>query len=251
MKKGLSLGPEGELTEKIDSTPQEFNFVEFSIGEHERPVEEIDKEEVKKALERNKLDLTIHLPFKQPLATSVDEINQGVLNYQERLMKFAKELGAEKTVIHSDMRYDDAEKEIEKLPSQIEKVMALGREIGIEVCFENLGQWRGLELFELGELLDRLDAPMCFDTGHAFSEVGQEETEEFLEQYSHLISHLHLNDTREGRDMHLPLGSSEINFPPIIEKLGEFEGTWCLEIFTEDPDYQLLALEKLENWTKN
>lgn len=245
---GISLGPEGDLVEHIESLPEEFDFVEFGIGEHERPPEEIDVEAVKQALEENDLQITVHLPFKQPLATSVDEINQGLLNYQKRMMKFAKKLGAEKVVTHSDMRYDDAEPEIEKLPSQIEEMMALGEEVGVEVCFENLGQWRGLELVELGPLLEELDASMCFDTGHAFSEVGQEETEEFLEEYSHLISHLHLTDTREGRDMHLPLGSSEIEFQPLIDRLEEFNGTWCMEIFTEDPDYQLLSMEKLEGW---
>jgi len=249
--KGISLGPEGTLVEHIENTPEEFDFIEFGIGEHERPVEDIETEKVKQALEEKSFELTVHLPFKQPLATSVPEINQGLLEYQERMIKFAKELGAEKVVTHADMRYDDAEDEIEELPGQIEKLNELGEKHGIEVCFENLGQWRGLELFELGPLLEELEVSMCFDTGHAFSEVGQEETEEFLEEYAHLISHLHLTDTREGRDMHLPLGSSEIEFQPLIEKLDNFEGTWCMEIFTEDPDYQLLSLEKLEGWIDN
>jgi len=123
-------------------------------------------------------------------------------------------------------------------------MMELGQENNLEVCFENMGQWRGLELLELGELLDELDASMCFDTGHAFSEVGQEETEEFLDEYSHLISHLHLTDTREGRDMHLPIGSEEVGFKAIGEKLSDFDGTATMEIFTEDNDYILLSKKK-------
>ncbi len=245
---GISLGPEGDLIEHINSISEEFDFIEFGIGEHERPVEEIESEKVRKALEDKDFEITVHLPFKQPLSTSVPEINEGLLNYHERMMKFAKQLGAEKVVAHADMRYDDAEDEIEKLPEQIEKLDKLGEKHGVEVCFENLGQWRGLELFELGPLLEELNVSMCFDTGHAFSEAGQEETEEFLEEYSHLISHLHLTDTREGRDMHLPLGSSEIEFQPLIDRLEDFEGTWCMEIFTEDNDYQLLSKQKLEGW---
>ncbi|PSH01918.1 MAG: sugar phosphate isomerase/epimerase, partial [Nanohaloarchaea archaeon SW_10_44_10] len=63
MKLGTSLGPEGDLREKILDTPEEIEFIEFSIGEHERMPEEIDVGEVKKALDEKDFDLVVHLPF--------------------------------------------------------------------------------------------------------------------------------------------------------------------------------------------
>lgn len=248
MKLGVSLGPEGELKEKILNVPEEMEFVEFSIGEHERPVEEIEKEEVKEALEQKDFDLIVHLPFRQRLATSIDEFNEAVLKYHTRLIEFSIDLGAEKFVIHTDMRDQDSEEEAEVMREQIRKMEELGEEYGIEFCYENVGQWNGMELFELGEVLDDRDASMCFDTGHAFSEVGQEEMEEFLDDYSHLISHLHLQDTREGRDMHLPIGSEEIEWESVGEKLSEFQGTATMEIFTSDNDYIQLSKQKVEEY---
>jgi len=249
MELGVSLGPEGDLAEKIEDLPEnEFEFIEFSLGEHERPIEDIDKTAVKEALEDQNFGLVAHLPFRQRLTTEIEEFNQAVLDYHKRLIKFSKELGAEKFVVHADMRDNDSEEEAEIIPEQIKKLKEIGEENGVEICFENIGHWNGLEIFELGEVLDKLDASMCFDTGHAFSEVGQEEMEEFLDEYSHLISHLHLQDTREGRDMHLPIGSEEIKFEPIGEKLSDFSGTATMEIFTSDNDYILLSKQKVEGF---
>jgi len=249
MKIGMSLGPDNELIEKIEDLPtKEIDFIEFGIGEKERNPNDFDNEEVREVLEENNFGIVVHLPFRQPLATEVDELNEAYLNYQDRLMKTASELGAEKVVVHADLRNQGREEEEEKFQYQIEKMMELGEQNDLEICFENMGQWRGLELFELGELLDELDASMCFDTGHAFSEVGQEETEEFLDQYNHLISHLHLTDTREGREMHLPIGSEEVGFEAVGERLSDFSGTATMEIFTSDNDYILLSKRKVEEF---
>lgn len=249
MEIGMSLGPDDELVEKIQDLPSEgIDFIEFGIGEKERNPKDFDNEEVKEVLEKNNFGIIVHLPFRQPLATEVDELNKGYLKYQNRLMKTASELGAEKVVVHADLRNQGREEEEEKISNQIQEMMDLGEQNNLEVCFENMGQWRGLELFELGELLDEIDASMCFDTGHAFSEVGQEETEEFLDEYTHLIEHLHLTDTREGRDMHLPIGSEEVGFEAIGDRLSNFERTATMEIFTSDNDYISLSKQKVEEY---
>lgn len=248
MRIGGSLGPDGDLVEKIEGLPEDLEFVEFPIGEQERPMEEIEPEAVKEVLAEKDLGLVVHLPFRQRLVTDVEIFNDAVLDYHRELIEFAVEIGAEKFVVHADMRDQDSESQELELPDQIEKLKEIGEELGAEVCFENIGHWNGIELFELGEMLEELDASMCFDTGHAFSEVGQEEMEEFLDEYSHIISHLHLQDTREGRDMHLPIGSEEIEFEPIGEKLSEFKGTATMEIFTSSNDYIKLSKQKVEEY---
>jgi sugar phosphate isomerase/epimerase len=248
MKLGSSLGPEGDLKDKILEVPEEMEFIEFSIGEKERMPEEINQEEVREALEEKDFDLVVHLPFRQRLVTQIDEFNDAVLDYHKRLIKFSEELGAEKFVVHADMRDNDSEEEEEIIVEQIRRLNEIGEKLNAEICFENIGHWNGLELFKLGETLEELNASMCFDTGHAFSEVGQEEMEEFLNEYAHLISHLHLQDTREGRDMHLPIGLEEIEFEPLAEKLSCFDGTATMEIFTSDKDYIRLSKEKVEEY---
>ncbi|MBC5793317.1 MAG: sugar phosphate isomerase/epimerase [Nanohaloarchaea archaeon] len=246
MRVGLSLGPEGDLVENIELA-EDMDFIEFGLGEGERLQEDIDAEEVNEKLEELDLDLVVHLPFRQVLATAVPELNESILEYHDRLLEFSTQMGAEKAVVHVDTRGKHEEIEEELILEQIEKLDELGKEHGIEIVFENLGHWRGIELEELGTMLEELEVSMCFDTGHAFSEVGQEETEEFLEEYSHLISHIHFTDTREGRDMHLPIGSSEVGFEGMMEKFEDFDGTACMEIFTDDPDYIQLSKWKVKD----
>lgn len=241
MRIGASIGPEPE---QISETPEEFDFIELAIGEKEISPEEINKKQVKKDLEESEFGLVVHLPFRQPAATKIDALNQGLLNYFDELLEFSAELGAGKAVIHANAREEDDEDNIDVLEDMVQRLDELGESHDIEICMENVGQWDGIELFELGEILEHRNVSMCFDTGHAFAEVGQEETEIFLEQFSHVISHLHVQDTREGRDLHLGIGEGEIEWEPLGDYLQNFDGTACLEVFTSDSDYQLMSKDK-------
>lgn len=243
MDYGVSVGPEPG---KIEEVPEEFDFVELAIGEKEIRPEEIDEEGLKEALDEKGFYLVIHLPFRQPVATGVEELNEALINYFDRLLKFSASLDAEKAVVHPNMRDEESERQQEVLEEQIRELKALGEEQGIEVVFENVGQFDTLEMFDLAEIIEDAGASMCFDTGHGFAEAGQEITETFLENEGDKISHIHAQDTRENEDLHLPVGSAQIDFEAFFSKLEDFEGTMCLELFTSDPDYMLLSKEKVE-----
>lgn len=244
MEIGISIGPKPE---EVENVPEEFDFVELAIGEMEIPLEEIDTEKVKEDLEEKDLDLVVHLPFRQPLVTTVEEFNQAQKDYIRRLMQFSADLRAEKAVVHANLRYGEDKEEIrETLEKQMKEIDRIGKEENVEVCFENIpfGSSKVADLDEFGEIIDDLDLSMCFDNGHAYGEIDQEEIREFLEEYGHTISHLHVQDTREGEDLHMPIGSAEFDFSILGNKLDGFEGTACLEIYTADTDYQKLSREK-------
>lgn len=243
MDYGVSVGP---MPEKVKDVPDEFDFVEISIGEKEIRPEEIDEKSLKEDLEEKDFDLVIHLPFRQPVATGVEELDQALINYFDRLLEFSEELGAKKAVVHPNMREEESERQATILEEQIERINWLGEEKNVEVCFENVGQFDTLEMFDLAEIIEEAEASMCFDTGHGFAEAGQEITETFLKNKGEKISHIHAQDTRENEDLHLPVGSAQIDFEGFFSKLEDFDGTVCLELFTSDPDYMLLSKEKVE-----
>lgn len=115
--------------------------------------------------------------------------------------------------------------------------------------FELIDRGDKIILFPIPEdpleaLRQETGASMCFDTGHAFAEVGQEEMEKFLEEYSQVISHLYAQDTREGKDMHISIGEGEIDFEPVGGKLQDFNGSVTQEIYTDDPDYSRISRDK-------
>ncbi|MFB6215473.1 MAG: sugar phosphate isomerase/epimerase family protein [Candidatus Aenigmatarchaeota archaeon] len=240
---GISIGPKFEA---VPDMPGELDFVELAIGEMEVHPREIDVEQLKSDLEEKDFDIVTHLPFRQPVTTEVEMLNSAVVEYLEDLIKFSAEIGAEKAVLHPHMRDDESEFEFDIMRDQLEKIIEAGEENGVEVCVENVGQFSSLDLFELGALLDEMNASMCFDTGHAYSEVGQEEMEIFLDEFSHLVSHVHAQDTRMSKDLHMPVGSAEIDFNSIGKYFSGFKGTVCLELFTGDPDYILLSKQRWE-----
>lgn len=244
MKIGASIGPVPEAAEDI---PEEFDFVEIAIGEKEIQPREVDWESLEETMKEKDFELVIHLPFRQPLVTEAEELNDANIEYLERLILETK-VEFEKAVVHVSWRDEDNEELEQMLEYQVEDLAEIARDHGVEIVFENVGQFRNPELFMVGDILDRLDLKMCFDTGHAFSEVGQEEMEEFLEEYSHVISHLHLQDTREGQDLHMSLGEGGVEFQPIADRLQDFNGTACIEIFAEDPEYFRISREKLLDW---
>lgn len=244
MRTGVSIGPKWEYVEEL---PEELDFVELSMGELEIDPEEIDSERFRDILDEKEFGLIVHLPFRQPLSTTVEEFNDAEIEYLDRLLEFSSELGAEKAVIHPNLRYGQDKEEVRKtLKRQVKKLSKAGERHGVEVVFENIPfeDTRPADLEEFGELMEELEAPVCLDTGHAFAEGGQEALEDFLENYGHLISHLHVQDTREGKDLHMPVGSAEIDFESAFENLEEFDGTATLELFTGDEDYILLSREK-------
>lgn len=247
MKTGMAISPDVDLQEAVTDIPGEFEFVEAGIGEMERRIEDIETQEWKNALQEHGLDLVVHLPFRQPLATTAEQFNTAEIEYLTEVLDTAEELGAEKAVLHANIRYGE-EKEVvkETLKSQVEIVDSIARERSIELCVENIPfkDSRIAELMEFGEIVRETGASICLDTGHAFAEDGQEALEEFAEEFSDLISHLHVQDSRGGDD-HLAVGHGDIEFKSFLEKLGDFHGTVCFEVFSPDYEYHAISRRKL------
>lgn len=243
---GTAVGPNADKIPEID---EENDFVELALGEGEVPLEDLDEEQIRQDLEDAGLDLVVHLPFRQPLYTGVEELDEALVDYFDRLLEFSSELDAEKAVVHVDCRYTvEIQESIDGLVNQMTVINSLGEEYDVEICFENVnvGSIHGITIHELGEICREEEFSMCLDTGHGFAEVGQEELEMFIAEYGETVSHLHLQDTREGEDLHLPIGVGEIEFDKLEEFLRDFEGTRCMEIFCTDEEYLEISRERID-----
>lgn len=249
MRIGNALPPEPENLEKNIEESKEFDFIEIPIGEKEIPVEELNTDRVGELIKKYDLDVVVHLPFRQPLHTSVEEFNQALQSYFDRLLEVGKQISASKAVVHVDMRRGlDIENVESELINQMKVIEEIGEKHGIEICFENvnIGYLNGVELFDLGRILEENNLSMCLDVGHAFEEVSQDDLEEFFEEYQNVVSHFHIQDTREGDDLHMPVGSGDIDFE-FLRGLEVSDQTFSLEIFTEDKEYLGISEDRLRN----
>lgn len=243
---GISIGPQ---TERIAEVDEKYDFVELAIGEGETSIEELDAESIKQDLESNNLDLVVHLPFRQPVYTGVAEFDEALIDYFDRLLEFSSELEAEKAVVHVDCRYTvDRMEAVPEIVNQMTLIHELGKKHGVEICFENvnIGSIHGIDIHQLGHICREEEFSMCLDTGHGFAEAGQEELDMFIAEFDDVISHLHIQDTREGEDLHLPIGVGDIDFEEFYDFLEDFEGTKCMEIFCRDPDYLEVSRERID-----
>lgn len=232
MEIGLTVG--GSI-DRIEATAAGFDFVEFGLAEATDLPGSIDNDRLVETLARLDLALDVHLPFKQVMTTPVGEFNDALVAHNRRLLEWAGSCGARKAVVHGTVRdpYDTDLRE--PAADQIERIVAAGREHGVEVVVENVGHQRhGLQLSVLGELTEQVGAPVCFDLGHAYMEEGMDGLERFAKHHGNQVSHLHVHDVRRRGDTHIPVGAGEIEYGVLDERFAGFDGTVAIEVFTDD-----------------
>jgi len=239
---GLTVG---DSIERIEATAERFDFVELSVDSGE----DIEEAQLRSALKAVDADLCVHLPYEQVVATPVSEINDAIVEYQSRLLRWAGTLGATKATLHGtahnpynvDLRPVFAE--------QLEAISAAGAEAGVEVVVENVGhQKQGLQLSVLGDLTRETETPVCFDVGHAYMEDGNDGIKRFLRGYGDLVSHLHVHDARSRDDTHIPIGAGEIDYSILTDQLDGFGGTVAVEVFTDDVPLLCDSARRAASW---
>ena len=234
MELGLTVG---DSIERLETTAEGFEFVEFGLAESADVPEGIDADRLRTVCDELDVAFDVHLPFKQVVATPIPEINDAIVKHQRRLLSWAGDLGARKAVLHGTVRNPSDTALRPMFTTQLSQITDAGRAVGVEVVVENVGhQKRGLPLTVLGDIAREVDAAVCFDIGHAYMEGGNDAVERFLKRYADLISHLHVHDARGRGDTHLPLGAGEIAYGLLSEHLHEFDGTVAVEVFTDDVD---------------
>lgn len=232
MELGVTVG---DSITRLEKTAGGFDSVEFGLAEAADVPECIDDQRLRRVCHEMAVTLDVHLPFKQVVATPVPEINEAIVAHQRRLLSWAGELGARKAVLHGTVRNPSDTSLRPIFSTQLSSIVEAGRDAGVEVVLENVGhQKRGLPLTVLGDLAREVDAPVCFDVGHAYMEDGNDGVKRFLKRYRDTISHLHVHDARARGDTHIPVGAGEIDYDLLSEHLAGFEGSVAVEVFTDD-----------------
>lgn len=238
---GASVGP---YVERIDTLPASFDFVEVAIGEGERPRDRLDPERLTARLSARGFDAAVHLPYRQPLSTPVDRIDDATIAYLTDLLEAAAAVGAETAVAHPSARGEGHE--TAKLGEQLRALAARGRDHGVTVCFETVGYAGGISLDRVGELAVRADAAICLDVGYAYLEAGADGVAEFLGSYGDAVAHLHVHGARHRGDTHIPVGSGDVEYDAIGDALADTVAgaTATIEVFTDDATYLEQSAER-------
>jgi len=217
-----------------------FDFVELNMeGQFARS--RVDPGRIRDCAESHGIDLVVHLPFSIDPASPHEEVRRGAVEELVACSETATEMGATVGVYHAATRtkphYWPVERVMDAMVETADAVAARAPD-GFTPVAENL-KGPFLDAGDFETVLDRTDAALCLDTGHAHvSGYGAEWQADFLREHGERVRHIHLNDTRVERtnDEHLPVGVGDFDFETVADALRESEwsGTCTHEVFTDD-----------------
>lgn len=244
VRQGFTVeGFEGDADPFAFAADRGFDFVECNT-EHEFERGRTDHAAVAARLDDHGLGAVAHLPYRLDPGSPHEHVREGACRELEAAIEAAAELGAEKAVVHAESRVHadawDGDAVRSGLYDTVRRLDEYGRERDVEVCVENLKT----PFFDAGDfpdLIQRTDAAICLDTGHAYA-TGQdaERQARLLREHGDRVSHLHLNDTRlADDDEHLPVGMGRVDFAALADAIREtdWRGTCTHEVFSFGVDY--------------
>ncbi len=227
-----------------------YDFVELYMdGRSERTG--LDREAITATLEESGVGCLVHLPFVDlDLGTPRNKVREGSIRELRACLDAAAELGATKAVLHASTHATEPEWSERttkpRILASVRELEAYATAREIELCVENLPE-DVYSIHTIDEILAETDASLTIDTGHArVSGFSADETAEFLDSHRERVSHIHINDARQARDEHVPIGSGTTDFETILAPLAGWEGTLSVEAYTFDKDYMWISKEKLD-----
>ena len=237
---GASIGP---YVDRIGGIPESFSFVELALGEGERPLGAVDPGRITDRLAAGGFGAVVHLPYRQPIATPVEQIDAATHGYLDAVLETAAALGAETAVAHPRARGSGHD----HLVDRVAQLHDHGADHDVTVCFETVGHAGGLSLERVGEAAASADAAVCLDVGYAYLEAGVGGIESFLGSYADLVEHLHVHGARHRGDTHIPIGSGDVEYDSLGPVLHDASpATATVEVFTDDTDHLVDSAERFD-----
>ena len=199
------------------------------------------------------IQLSIHGPFRDLYPGAIDpDVREVALGRYIEAIGIAKKLGAEWTVFHLNyvpLIYGGKRLRARWLNNTIKtfsEIAILGERIHLENTYED----SPLIFREVLEVLSDKNFHMCLDIGHANAFSG-EQLELWVEELSSFIAEVHLHESYKGRDLHLPLGSGQIDinrFLVLLEEKGVKNYIITLEPASLDDLERNLEWLKTNGW---
>jgi sugar phosphate isomerase/epimerase len=189
-------------------------------------------------------DVSVHLPFYDLNLGSIDRnISEYSLRSMVQGIDIASSLGAKIAVAHLGYNVlsskSSTAKWFERFAAMKCELEKYATDKGVTVVWENTYE-KDMSLFD--EMIKvHPDTKLCLDIGHCncFAEFS---AIEFLERYKERVIHIHLHDNDGIEDSHLAPGKGNIDFTPIMEKIGAYpvqNAVFELDFdkFTDSVDY--------------
>jgi len=219
-----------------------LDFVDLTLEPPAAASWRIEPEAIRAALQKRRLGVVGHTAFYLPMASAIEELRRASVCELRRCLEAFSVIGARWMNLHPDRNtpMHDRAFYIGQNRRSIEDLMPDTHRLGVGLMIENLpGDYNSAP--QLAELLDPLpELGLHLDIGHANLQVPHNTSEEILAAYGSRLRHVHLHDNKGGfADLHLPLGTGNIDLPGVVRALKRcgYDDTITLEVFTPDRHY--------------
>lgn len=249
--------PYGEVIKRLDALAAQGVYPEIYLPAH--LLEEISPsalQELAGILQKNELSCTIHGPFLDLNAGSLDEsIRKATLARYDQAFAAAQILRPLQMVLHPG--YDrwhygdseDGEKWLEQSLRSWEWALEETESLGLTLVLENVFEHRPQVMAQLLQRVDSDRLRFCFDVGHCnlFSAAS---IREWMDELAPYVAEVHLHDNLGQEDDHLAIGEGKIDFPGFFRDLREKGITPHLTIEAFNERRVRMSLQALERYLK-
>lgn len=257
---GAMNNPSSDIIEELELFGRMgMNFAEIAI---EGPSASPDviirrKKDLMKTAERYNLQLLAHGAWFLQIGHPYEKLRRSFVSECFRILDACRALGITQATFHpfsypyKSYMLSGGEILMENTIASAKEIIERASQFGIKVCFENLttGLFSNPEDFKI--LFEKVPkAGLTFDIGHAnlngniFS---------FISSFRKKIVHVHAHDNDGNSDVHMPIGSGNINWPIVLKALKEidYDRTMTLEMHTPEREFIKSGTERLIKLSDN
>jgi sugar phosphate isomerase/epimerase len=253
MKLGYPTHPRKPLLPEISwIADQGFEFVDLFFEPDACDYHQIDVGAVRRLLTDRHLDCVGHTPWYLPIGSPQRDLRQAAVTTTGKYLNTFAETGCKRVTLHASWPSSmfTAAEGVEFQCESLQQITAMADPLGITILFEPVGVFQ-----ETVENLKRIltQVPQLafhLDIGHF--NLNHRSPAQTAETFADRLQHVHLHDNDGNRDLHLPMGTGNIDWADLVRRLKKvYDGTITLEIFSTDRDYVLLSRKKLlELWNR-
>ncbi|EEG78007.1 sugar phosphate isomerase/epimerase family protein [Dethiobacter alkaliphilus] len=254
MKVGFPNNPRKVIKDEIKWIADNgFDFIDLFLEPDKSELGKFNVREIKSQLDFYGLERVGHAAWYLPIGSSFSELRTCAVEIVNRYLDVFANVGCDFVTIHSNWPTSlfSEDEGVKFQTESIQSILSYASKAGVKIMLEPLGT-----IHDHAGNIDRilaLNDQLYFhaDIGH-LNLYGRDPVE-YLLRYKDKLMHIHLHDNNSIDDLHLPIGTGNIDWDNLINVLKSFyDGTVTLEIFSEDKDYVLYSKKKLlEKWQGN
>lgn len=253
MKIGFPNNPRKNILEEIEWIGKnKFDFVDLFLEEDQAVPEKIDVEKVKKLLQKYKLDVVGHTAWYLPIGSPVKSFRENAISETKRYFEVFSKLNVKYVTIHANWPPGmfSTKEGIKFQVETLRKLAKLAKDYNLTLVYESIDTEKD-DIKGVSEILKKVpELYLHIDIGHV--NLFGRKPEQFIKKFYKKLKHIHLHDNDGNKDLHIPLGTGNIDWEKTLKILKKYyNGTITLEIFSKYKDYILLSKEKLRKlWNK-